>query len=123
MTLLWSPKHKLMISLLALSTLVLGAGVTQASATTLARVLVGIGAVGGLFWWWNFRTREVSQGPASRLKVVSRTGLSPECSVALLDVEGRTFLVVYGKGYAEIREANWVSIPEKSLESRTGKGL
>ncbi|MBM7114262.1 hypothetical protein [Archangium primigenium] len=74
------------------------------SATSTARMLWGALVLGaGLFWWcrrgWN-RARFPGAEP---LRVVARTGLSQRCGVAVLDVEGRHYLVVFGDSFAEIR--------------------
>jgi hypothetical protein len=39
-----------------------------------------------------------------RLKVVSRAGLSQRCGIALVEADGRSFLVAFGDSFAEIHE-------------------
>lgn len=75
------------------------------SMTSAARGLLGALALGGLGWW--LRRREAS-GPdtprLARMQVVSRAGLSPRCGLALVEVDGRSFLVAFGDSFVEIRE-------------------
>lgn len=42
--------------------------------------------------------------PPERLRVVSRAGLSPRCGVALVEVDGQSFLVAFGDSFAEVHE-------------------
>lgn len=75
------------------------------SMTAAARWLLGAVALGGLGWWLH---RRGSAGPGiptmERMKVVSRAGLSPRCGLALVEVDGRGYLVAFGDAFAEIRE-------------------
>ncbi|MBJ6759238.1 hypothetical protein JGU66_00595 [Myxococcaceae bacterium JPH2] len=90
----------LMLGLLA--AVPLGGGV---SAATVARGILGVSVVGALGWWWR---RRAMAGPGvvppSRMTVVSRAGLSQRCGLALVEVDGRGYLVVHGDSFAEIRE-------------------
>jgi hypothetical protein len=76
------------------------------SAASTARWLLGAAALAGLGWWLR---RRGATGPRfalpERLQVISRTGLSPCCGLALVEVDGRGFLVAFGDSFAEIREA------------------
>lgn len=75
------------------------------SMTSAARGLLGALALGGLGWWLR---RRAASGPdvsqLSRMHVVSRTGLSPRCGLALVEVDGRGYLVAFGDSFAEIHE-------------------
>jgi hypothetical protein len=71
-----------------------------------ARTLAGTFAAALLAWWW-WRARAGAAGPRlqlpPRLQVHARTGLSPRCGLALVEADGRTFLVAYGDGFAHFR--------------------
>jgi|GEM_PF-900601 hypothetical protein len=75
------------------------------SLTSAARWLLGVVALGGLGWWLR---RRGATGPGmptlERMNVVSRAGLSPRCGLALVEVDGRGYLVAFGDSFAEIRE-------------------
>jgi hypothetical protein len=76
------------------------------SMTSAARWLLGAAALGGLGWWLRRRGGAEPGVPTlERLRVVSRAGLSPRCGLALVEVDGRGFLVAFGDSFAEIREA------------------
>ena len=104
MNLLSSPKNKLLAASLALAALLVMASVNGVSATSVARTALAVGALAGIGWWW-LRTRRSAPKKfqlAPRLSVVSRAGLSQRAGLALVEVDGRSFLVVHGDGYAEI---------------------
>lgn len=101
-----SPRNRLLIA----SSLILGlaalAPLGGLSAAGAARWLLGAAAVAGLGWWW---WRRGSAGPRfalpERLRVVSRAGLSQRCGIALVEADGRSFIVAFGDSFAEIRPA------------------
>ncbi len=100
-----SPRVRLLLAAsLVLGLAALGplGGVSMASA---ARGLLGVGALAGLGWWLH-RRGSVGRGlpQAERLHVVSRTGLSQRCGLALVEVDGRGYLVAFGDSFVEIRE-------------------
>lgn len=100
-----SPRHRLLLAgglLLGLAALAPLGGL---SAAGVARWLLGALALAGLGWWlW----RRNAAGPRfslpERLRVVSRTGLSQRCGIALVEADGRSFLVAFGDSFAEIHE-------------------
>ena len=102
-----SPRNKLLLALgltLGLSALAPLGGV---SAAVLARGLLGAAALVGLGWWLVRRGRsDVRFARTERMRVVSRTGLSPRCGLALVEVEGSRYLVAFGDSFAEIRRAH-----------------
>jgi len=102
-----SPRNKLLLALglvLGLSALAPLGGV---SAAVLARGLLGVAALLGLGWWLVRRGRaDVRFARTERMRVVSRTGLSPRCGLALVEVEGSRYLVAFGDSFAEIRRAH-----------------
>ncbi|HYV43654.1 MAG TPA: hypothetical protein VFA20_02290 [Myxococcaceae bacterium] len=100
---------KLKLLAAALLVLLLAAFAQQsgASAAMVARIALGLAALAGLTAWW-IRARGGAgrsfQLPA-RLSVAARTGLSPRCGVALVEADGRRFLVAYGDGFAQLLNA------------------
>ncbi|NMO20300.1 hypothetical protein HPC49_43800 [Pyxidicoccus fallax] len=75
------------------------------STTSAARWVLGAVALGGLGWWLRRRGAAGPGAPSvERMQVVSRAGLSPRCGLALVEVDGRSFLVAFGDSFAEIRE-------------------
>ncbi|MDC0709662.1 flagellar biosynthetic protein FliO [Stigmatella sp. ncwal1] len=64
-----------------------------------ALALAGVG-----MGWWCRR----SLGPRfvlpERLRIVSRAGLSQRCGLALVEVDGKRFLVAFGDSFAELHE-------------------
>lgn len=101
-----SPRARLLLAgglVLGLAALAPLGGLSAASA---ARWLLGAAALAGFGWWMR---RRGSMGPRfalpERLRVISRTGLSPRCGLALVELDGRSFLVAFGDSFAEIREA------------------
>lgn len=101
-----SPRHRLLLA----SGLILGlaalAPLGGLSAAGVARWLLGAVALGGLGWWLWRRGGESSQFTLpERLKVVSRAGLSQRCGIALVEADGRSFLVAFGDSFAQIHES------------------
>ncbi len=97
-----SPRTKLFAAVAALAVLLVLAGVQGLSTTAAARALLTVAALGGLGWWWFKQSKPKKFQLAPRLSVVSRAGLSQRTGLALIEVDGRSFLVVHGDGYAEI---------------------
>jgi flagellar protein FliO/FliZ len=102
-----SPRTRLLLA----SGLVLGlaalAPLGGMSAMSVARGLLGAAAIAGLGWWLLRRSRAESRFTLSeRMRVVSRTGLSQRCGLALVEVEGSRYLVAFGDSFAEIRRAH-----------------
>lgn len=100
-----SPRARMLLAL----ALVLGLAVLAplgggASATSVARGLLGAAALGGLGWWLVRRGRaEPRFSLTERMRVVSRTGLSQRCGLALVEVDGSRYLVAFGDSFAEVR--------------------
>ena len=103
MNLLSSPKNKILAASALL--LALGAAATASglNAAGIARVAIGCGAVGGLAWWFTKgRQQRAAAGEKPRLEVIARSGLSQRTALALVEVDGKPFLVVHGDGFAEV---------------------
>ena len=100
-----TPRNKLIAAGIALAALVAMATFRGVSATAAARAVLTVAALAGIGWWW-MRARKLSPAKkfqmAPRLAVVSRAGLSQRTALALVEVDGRSFLVVHGDGYAEV---------------------
>jgi flagellar protein FliO/FliZ len=100
-----TPKKKLIVACVALAALLTMAIFRGASAAVAARAVLAAAALGGIGWWW-LRNQKFSPAKkfqmAPRLSVISRAGLSQRTGLALVEVDGRSFLVVHGDGYAEI---------------------
>ncbi|MEW5739551.1 MAG: flagellar biosynthetic protein FliO [Myxococcota bacterium] len=101
-----SPRNKLIAASAMLLLLPIVAVLQGASAATAARVVLGLLALAGLVVWF---VRAKGGLPLSRFKaaarltVVQRVGLSARSGVALIEVDGRPYLVVHGDGFARIR--------------------
>ncbi len=103
-----SPRHKLLGAALLALVAPLIAAAQGASAATAARVLLGLAATGGIAFWFirvrgGLGTSKFKAAP--RLNVVQRVGLSQRTGVALIEVDGKPYLVVHGDGFAKISPA------------------
>lgn len=96
------PRTKLIAAAVALAVLVTLATFHGLSPAALARALLAVAAVAGLGGWWLRAQRPKKFQLAPRLSVVTRAGLSQRTGLALVEVDGRAFLIVHGDGYAEI---------------------
>ena len=111
-----TPRTKLIAAALALAALLAMATFRGVSATAAARAVLAVAALAGIGAWW-LRTQKAAKKKfqlAPRLSVVSRAGLSQRTGLALVEVDGRSFLVVHGDGYAEICPAR----ERKSVKDR-----
>jgi len=103
-----SPRHKLAGAALLALVAPLIAAAQGASAATAARVLLGLAAAGGLVFWFirargGLGTSKFKAAP--RLNVVQRVGLSQRTGLALVEVDGKPYLIVHGDGFAKISPA------------------
>jgi flagellar protein FliO/FliZ len=106
MEILRSPKNKVIAASALMLVLAAAASMKGVDAASAARWILGAGAVVGAALW--YRKAKATAGKfalPARLQVISRTGLSQRCGMALVEADGRTFLIVHGDGYAEVREA------------------
>ena len=102
MNLLSSPRNKLLAASALLLALGTAATLGGLDAAAVARAVLACTAVAGLAWWYLKARRVSPDAPAPRLQVVSRTGLSQRAAVALVEVDGKSFLIVHGDGYAQV---------------------
>ena len=97
------PKTKILVASALVLALGAAASLSGASPALLARIALGAAAVAGAAWWWRKARQAGAPGAEQpRLAVVARSGLSPRTALALVEVGGRTMLVVHGEGFAEI---------------------
>jgi flagellar protein FliO/FliZ len=119
MELLRSPRGKLLLAGALILALVFLAP-SGSHAASVSRWVLAAAALGGLVLWTN-RSRSAEDGaiPANRLRVISRAGLSQRCGMALVEADGRSYLVIHGDGFAELREAPALSATPLDVR-RTG---
>ncbi|MFY2564441.1 flagellar biosynthetic protein FliO [Corallococcus terminator] len=110
-----SPRARLQVAMLLVLGLALLGPLGGVSVVSTARWLLVLGALSGLGWWW-FRRGATGTRVASveRMQVISRAGLSPRCGLALVEVEGRGFLVAFGDAFAEVH-----ALPARDAETET----
>lgn len=119
-----SPKNKLLLASALLGVLLLLAPGHGVSPATLARVVLGLVALAGLAYWAQRKGKGTSKFQLpGRLTVAARTGLSPKCAVALVEADGRTYLVAYGDGFAEIQETAGARAARPVRQARKAKPL
>jgi flagellar protein FliO/FliZ len=101
-----TPQKRLLLAgalILSLAALAPLGGMPAAGA---ARWLLGAVALAGLGGWlWRRGSASPRFTLPERLKVVSRAGLSQRCGIALVEADGRSFLVAFGDSFAEIHAA------------------
>lgn len=103
---LLSPRRRLLLASGLLLGLAALAPLSDLSAAGAARWLMGAAALAGLGWWlWRHEGASPRFSLPERLRVVSRAGLSQRCGIALVEADGRCFLVAFGDSFAEIRPA------------------
>lgn len=118
-----SPRQKLVGAALLALALPLAAATQGASAATWARVLLALGAVGGLgAWLFKARGGATTFKAAPRLKVIQRAGLSQRTGVALIEVDGKPYVIVHGDGFAKLqptRQPRRPAAPKASHRAET----
>jgi hypothetical protein len=101
-----SPRYRLLLASGLILVLAAAASWGGLSASGAARWLLGAVMLAAAGWWLSRRNnRDARFVLPERLKVISRAGLSQRCGIALVEADGRGFLVAYGDSFAEIREA------------------
>ncbi|MFB1481295.1 flagellar biosynthetic protein FliO [Corallococcus sp. RDP092CA] len=89
-----------------------------------SRLLVGSMALAGLGWGLLRKGGSSGSGDAATLeplRIVARTGLSQRCGLALVEADGRRYLVAYGDTFAELRETRAVAVLTSPLSGPAGK--
>ena len=104
-----APGQKLAAAGALSAVLAFAAAISSGSAATGARIIIGALALAGLAVWGlkkrgHMLPRRFSNAP--RLQVVQRVGLSARSGVALIEVDGRSFLIVHGDGGTRIRRVS-----------------
>ncbi len=102
MNALRSPRNKLLVAAAALGAVLLLGALSQAGAVP-GRWLLAVAALPAIAVLWK-KKGGVATGEEPRLRVLARTGLSQRCGLALVEADGRTVLVAFGDGFAELLE-------------------
>ncbi|MGA9523697.1 MAG: flagellar biosynthetic protein FliO [Myxococcaceae bacterium] len=106
MNLLRSPRNKLLLASAAILLLALIAPTKELDAAAISRIVLAGVCIAGIAWWFLRRRAFADElAPPPRLRVLSRAGLSQRCGMALVEADGRNYLVVFGDGFAELKEA------------------
>jgi flagellar protein FliO/FliZ len=119
-----SPRRRLLLASGLILVLGALAPLGGLSASGVARWLLGAVALVGLGGWlWRRRATTPRFSLPERLRVISRTGLSQRCGLALVEADGRGFLVAFGDSFAEIHETPVpgsapIQAPRSSLRRR-----
>jgi flagellar protein FliO/FliZ len=100
-----SPKHKLLIACALIGCLALAARATRVDASIAARGILAAAALVGLVIWLQRAKAGATAPTAPRLRVLSRASLSQRCGIALVEADGRGYLVAFGDGFAQLHEA------------------
>jgi flagellar protein FliO/FliZ len=104
-----SPRQKLLAAGVMSGLLALAAAFSSGSLTSGARIIIGALAVAGIATWVLKQKGLPLPGrfaQTPRLQVVQKVGLSARSGVALIEVDGRSFLVVHGDGGTRIRRVS-----------------
>lgn len=119
-----SPRQKLVGAALLALALPLAAASQGASAANAARALLALGALGGLVaWYFKARGAPASFKAAPRLKVIQRAGLSPRAGVALIEVDGKPYVIVHGDGFAKLQPTRQPRRPTAPKPSQRAERL
>ena len=122
----FSPRGRLLFAsalLLGLATLAPLGGLSLVGTS---RLLIGAMALAGLGWVLLRKGGMAGSADAAApapLSIVSRTGLSQRCGLALIEADGRRYLVAYGDTFAEIHETRAMAVlpgatPRPTVKSR-----
>lgn len=104
-----TPRNKLIAIGACAAALALAAALSSGSFTTGARIVLGAAALAGLAIWALKQKGLALPGrfaTTPRMQVVQKIGLSARSGVALIDVDGRSFLIVHGDGGTRIRRVS-----------------
>ena len=94
-------KQKFLAAAVLLAMLPLLALLQSGSGVLAARLASGLLVLAALGWWGLKGKRRAFELPP-RLSIIGRVGLSARSGLALVEVDGVTFLVAHGEGYAQL---------------------
>jgi flagellar protein FliO/FliZ len=100
-----SPKHKLVIVSVLIGALAFAVKASGMEAPSAARWGLAAAALVGLGLWVQRAKGSGAAAVAPRLRVLSRAALSQRCGIALVEADGRNFLVAFGDGFAQMQHA------------------
>ncbi|RKG53115.1 hypothetical protein D7X30_32015 [Corallococcus sp. AB011P] len=109
----FSPRGRLLFAsalLVGLATLAPLGGLSLVGSS---RLLIGAMALAGLGWVVLRKGGMAGSADAAApepLSIVSRTGLSQRCGLALVEADGQRYLVAYGDTFAEIHETRAMAV-------------
>ncbi|MBZ4331220.1 flagellar biosynthetic protein FliO [Corallococcus interemptor] len=115
----FSPRGRLLFASALLVGLATLAPLGGLSLVGTSRLLMGSMALAGLGWVLLRKggvARSADAASPAPLSIVSRTGLSQRCGLALVEAEGRRYLVAYGDTFAQIHETR--ANPMPAMKSR-----
>ncbi|NNC07150.1 hypothetical protein HJC10_30415 [Corallococcus exiguus] len=108
-----SPRGRLLFAVALLVGLATLAPLGGLSLVGTSRLLIGAMALAGLGWVLLRKggmAGSVDAAALEPLSIVSRTGLSQRCGLALVEADGRRYLVAYGDTFAEIQETRTMAV-------------
>ncbi len=97
-----SPRHKALLSAAALGGVLLLGTSGPISIGSAARFLFVAALLAAGAFLYKKRAASSDAEALPRLRVLSRTGLSQRCGLALVEADGRTVLVAFGDGFAQL---------------------
>lgn len=109
----FSPRGRLLFASALLVGLATLAPLGGLSLVGTSRLLIGSMALAGLGWVLLRKGGMAGSTDAAApepLNIVSRKGLSQRCGLALVEADGRRYLVAYGDTFAEIHETRAVAV-------------
>ncbi|WP_257979293.1 flagellar biosynthetic protein FliO [Corallococcus exiguus] len=120
----FSPRGRLLFASALLVGLATLAPLGGLSLVGTSRLLIGAMALAGLGWVLLRKGGMAGSADAAApepLRVVSRTGLSQRCGLALVEADGRRYLVAYGDTFAEIHETRAMAVMPGAMPRPTVK--
>ncbi|NRD56627.1 flagellar biosynthetic protein FliO [Corallococcus exiguus] len=109
----FSPRGRLLFAAALLVGLATLAPLGGLSLVGTSRLLIGAMALAGLGWVLLRKGGMAASADVATpepLSIVSRTGLSQRCGLALVEADGRRYLVAYGDTFAEIHETRTMAV-------------
>ena len=95
------PKHKLIVSIIAIGALSASALLPVFSRYSAQTILVVVALGAMALWVMKLRRRSSDAlSAAPRLRVVTRIGLSLKSGLTLVELDGKPLLVAHGDGFA-----------------------